>query len=86
MTVAPLVLLAVGDPAAAEPLPTLLRLSGYRTTTARTGAEAPARVRECRFDLMILDVLLPASPNSPASLASPASRCVRATAATPTAA
>ncbi|GEC05414.1 DNA-binding response regulator [Streptomyces spinoverrucosus] len=56
---APLVLIAVGDPTAAEPLPTLLRLAGYRTTTARTGAEALAWVRECRFDLVILDVLLP---------------------------
>ncbi|MBG0857841.1 response regulator transcription factor [Streptomyces spinoverrucosus] len=56
---APLVLLAVGDPATSEPLTALLRLAGYRTTTARSGAEALARVLERRFDLVILDVLLP---------------------------
>ncbi|MDT0318953.1 response regulator transcription factor [Streptomyces millisiae] len=53
------VLVVAPDPGTHELLATTLHLAGYRVGTAGTRAEALARVAEHRFDLVVVDVVLP---------------------------
>jgi len=53
------VLVVAGEPEVAELLSTTLELAGYRISLADTGAEALARAIEQRFDLVVLDAMLP---------------------------
>jgi two-component system OmpR family response regulator len=56
------VLVVAGEPDVAELLSTTLELAGYRISLAGTGAEALARAIEQRFDLVVLDAMLPDLP------------------------
>ncbi len=53
------VLVVVEDPDTAELLCTTLELAGYRIRSAASGTEAVARLRDRRFDLVVLDLTLP---------------------------
>lgn len=52
-------LLVEDEPSLRSTLKLNLKLEGYEVTTAADGAEALTRVRGARFDLVILDVMLP---------------------------
>ncbi|MER7185366.1 response regulator transcription factor [Streptomyces hyaluromycini] len=52
-------LVAVGDPDAAELLISTLELAGYRTGAAGSGAEVARRLAEYRYDLVVMDAELP---------------------------
>jgi two-component system, OmpR family, response regulator MprA len=53
-------ILVVDDtPSAREPLARLLRLSGYRATSAADGAEALALIDRQTPDLILLDLMMP---------------------------
>jgi DNA-binding response OmpR family regulator len=52
-------LLVVDEPGLAELLSTTLELAGYRISVVGSGTEALARLAECRFDLLVVDVDLP---------------------------
>ncbi|MER8001502.1 MULTISPECIES: response regulator transcription factor [unclassified Streptomyces] len=53
------VLLVADDPGPTELVATALELAGYRVGTATTGAEGMARLARDRFDLVVLDTVLP---------------------------
>ncbi len=55
----PTVLLVEDEQSIAEPFASALTRSGFRTTIARTGAEAMAKVAELRPDVVLLDLALP---------------------------
>jgi adenylate cyclase len=59
MQVRPAILVADDDPRSLKLLVDLLGLQPYDVTAARGGLEALARVDERRFDLVLLDVLMP---------------------------
>ncbi len=55
----PSVLLADDDPSVLQVLALALRKSGHGVTTARDGAEALAAIEGGRFNLLVLDILMP---------------------------
>lgn len=55
----PTILIVEDDPSDAVWLEQVLGDAGYVAETAATGAEAVARARECRYDGITLDLLLP---------------------------
>jgi two-component system response regulator RegX3 len=55
----PLVLLVEDERSIAEPFASALTRSGFRTSVARTGAEAMALIAEHRPDVVLLDLSLP---------------------------
>jgi len=55
----PTILIVEDDPSDAVWLEQVLGEAGYVAETAATGAEAVARARECRYDGITLDLLLP---------------------------
>ena len=55
----PAVLLVEDEPSIAEPFASALSRSGFRTTVARTGAEALALLAEHSPDVVLLDLSLP---------------------------
>jgi two-component system response regulator RegX3 len=55
----PAVLLVEDERSIAEPFASALARGGFRTTVARTGAEAMAQVREHAPDVILLDLSLP---------------------------
>jgi DNA-binding response OmpR family regulator len=52
-------LIVAGEPDVADLLSTTLELAGYAVGVVGTAAEAPARLAEQRFDLVVLDASLP---------------------------
>ncbi len=56
---APHVLIVDDDPNTVMPIEFLMRKNGYRVGIARNGTEALAAIAETRYDLMLLDVLMP---------------------------
>ncbi|MHB8244121.1 MAG: response regulator transcription factor [Acidimicrobiales bacterium] len=55
----PTILVVDDEPSLVDTVSTVLRYEGYRVVEARTGREALACAQEERFDLVILDVMLP---------------------------
>jgi adenylate cyclase len=53
------VLVADDEPLTADMLALMLTFRGYEVVCANDGAEALARARECRPDVVLLDVLMP---------------------------
>ena len=54
-----LILIVDDDPALSEMLQIVLRQEGFDTTHCATGTGALAAMRECRPDLVLLDLMLP---------------------------
>lgn len=52
-------LVVVDDPVVTELLSTTLELAGYQVEMAGSGAELTARLAEHRFDLVVLDAMMP---------------------------
>ncbi len=53
------VLVVDDEPSLVDTVATVLRYEGFDVVEARTGREALARLQEQRFDLVVLDVMLP---------------------------
>ncbi len=53
------ILVVDAEPSLVDTVATVLRYEGYEVAEARTGRDALTRVQEERFDLVVLDVMLP---------------------------
>ena len=53
------ILVVDDEPSLVDTVATVLRYEGYEVAEARTGRDALTRVQEERFDLVVLDVMLP---------------------------